>query len=45
MINSVDFEEIERFQSNGDWNGAGEVLGNAVYSLQSAGADFIKCIK
>ncbi|HGA0510333.1 TPA: aspartate/glutamate racemase family protein [Bacillus pacificus] len=41
MINSVDFEEIERFQSNGDWNGAGEVLGNAAYSLQSAGADFI----
>ncbi|EJQ51614.1 aspartate racemase [Bacillus cereus BAG6X1-2] len=41
MINSVDFEEIERFQSNGDWNGAGEVLGNAAYSLQMGGADFI----
>ncbi|KLA27500.1 aspartate/glutamate racemase family protein [Bacillus cereus] len=41
MINSVDFEEIERFQSNGDWNGAGEVLGNAAYSLQRGGADFI----
>lgn len=41
MINSVDFEEIERFQSNGDWNGAGEVLGNAAYSLQIGGADFI----
>ncbi|KAB2452069.1 aspartate/glutamate racemase family protein [Bacillus sp. CH126_4D] len=41
MINSVDFEEIERFQSNGDWNGAGEVLGNAAYSLQKGGADFI----
>ncbi|WP_259417448.1 aspartate/glutamate racemase family protein [Bacillus toyonensis] len=41
MIYSVDFEEIERFQSNGDWNGAGEVLGNAAYSLQKGGADFI----
>ncbi|MGN4443959.1 aspartate/glutamate racemase family protein [Bacillus cereus group sp. MYBK79-1] len=41
MIHSVDFEEIERFQSNGDWNGAGEVLGNAAYSLQKGGADFI----
>jgi aspartate racemase len=41
MINSVDFQEIERFQSNGDWNGAGEVLGNAAYSLQNGGADFI----
>ncbi|MGF9855086.1 aspartate/glutamate racemase family protein [Bacillus paramobilis] len=41
MINSVDFEEIERFQSNRDWNGAGELLGNAAYSLQKGGADFI----
>ncbi|PEN47855.1 aspartate/glutamate racemase family protein [Bacillus wiedmannii] len=41
MINSVDFEEIERFQSNGNWNGAGEILGNAAYSLQRGGADFI----
>lgn len=41
MINSVDFEEIERFQSNGDWNGAGEVLGNAAYALQRGRADFI----
>ncbi|MDC6155594.1 aspartate/glutamate racemase family protein [Bacillus albus] len=41
MIYSVDFEEIERFQSNGDWNGAGEVLGNAAYALQSGGAGFI----
>ncbi|MGD6888503.1 aspartate/glutamate racemase family protein [Bacillus mobilis] len=41
MINSVDFEEIERFQSSGDWDGAGEILGNAAYSLQKGGADFI----
>ncbi|HDX9611293.1 TPA: aspartate/glutamate racemase family protein [Bacillus toyonensis] len=41
LINSVDFEEIERFQSNGDWDGAGQVLGNAAYSLQNGGADFI----
>ena len=41
LINSVDFEEIEQFRSNGDWDGAGEVLGNAAYSLQKGGADFI----
>ncbi|EJS68233.1 aspartate/glutamate racemase family protein [Bacillus cereus] len=41
LINSVDFEEIERYQSSGDWDGAGELLGNAAYSLQKSGADFI----
>ncbi|PGL10104.1 aspartate racemase [Bacillus cereus] len=41
LINSVDFEEIERCQSSGDWGGAGEILGNAAYSLQKGGADFI----
>ncbi len=41
LINSVDFEEIERCQSSGDWDGAGEILGNAAYSLQKGGADFI----
>ncbi|MFA2809810.1 aspartate/glutamate racemase family protein [Bacillus mycoides] len=41
LINSVNFEEIERFQSSGDWEGAGEVLGNMAYSLQKGGADFI----
>ncbi|PEX91577.1 aspartate/glutamate racemase family protein [Bacillus cereus] len=41
MINSVDFEEIERYQSSGDWDRAGELLGNAAYSLQKSGADFI----
>ncbi|HFR4165980.1 TPA: aspartate/glutamate racemase family protein [Bacillus cereus] len=41
LINSVDFEEIERCQSSGDWDGAGEILGNTAYSLQKGGADFI----
>ncbi|AHX18323.1 aspartate/glutamate racemase family protein [Bacillus cereus] len=41
LINSVDFEEIERCQSSGNWDGAGEILGNAAYSLQKGGADFI----
>ncbi|MEW4236352.1 aspartate/glutamate racemase family protein [Bacillus thuringiensis] len=41
LINSVDFEEIERCQSSRDWDGAGEILGNAAYSLQKGGADFI----
>lgn len=37
----MDFEEIERCQSSGNWDGAGEILGNAAYSLQKGGADFI----
>ncbi|CKI09252.1 amino acid recemase [Streptococcus pneumoniae] len=37
----MDFEEIEQCQSSGDWDGAGEILGNAAYSLQKGGADFI----
>ena len=41
LINSVDFEEIERYQSSGEWDSAGEILGNAAYSLQKGGADFI----
>ncbi|MCR8842281.1 aspartate/glutamate racemase family protein [Paenibacillus sp. SC116] len=41
IMYSVDFDEIARFQSNGDWEGAGEHLANAAESLQRAGADFI----
>ncbi|QTD40828.1 aspartate/glutamate racemase family protein [Sporosarcina sp. Te-1] len=41
LLYSVDFDEIERYQSKGDWEKAGEVLGNAARSLEKGGADFI----
>ncbi|BAU29815.1 aspartate racemase [Aneurinibacillus soli] len=41
LLYSVDFAEIERYQSIGDWNKAGEVLGDAAHSLEKGGADFI----
>lgn len=41
LLYSVDFEEIERYQSEGDWKQAGETLGDAAYSLEKEGADFI----
>ena len=40
LINSVDFEEIERCQSSGDWDGAGEILGMR-HIHYKRGADFI----
>ncbi|GIN85789.1 aspartate racemase [Heyndrickxia sporothermodurans] len=43
IMYSVDFEEIERHQANGDWSQAGLLLGKAAQSLEKAGADFI-CI-
>ncbi|MGF9966790.1 aspartate/glutamate racemase family protein [Bacillus rhizoplanae] len=41
LLYSVDFEEIERYQSKGDWKQAGEVLGEAASSLEKGGANFI----
>ncbi|MEK4092951.1 MULTISPECIES: aspartate/glutamate racemase family protein [unclassified Viridibacillus] len=41
ILFSVDFEEIERYQSIGDWKSAGLVLANAAISLEKVGADFI----
>lgn len=41
ILYSVNFQEIERYQAQGDWDVAGEVLGEAAYSLEKAGADFI----
>ena len=31
LINSVDFEEIEGFQSSGDWDSAGEILECSIF--------------
>lgn len=41
LLYSVDFEEIERFQSEGKWEEAGKLLGDVAYSLEKGGADFI----
>lgn len=41
VLCSVDFEEIERCQSEGNWGKSGQILGEAAQSLENAGADFI----
>ncbi|MGA3676096.1 aspartate/glutamate racemase family protein [Lysinibacillus agricola] len=41
ILYSVDFQEIEHYQARGEWDKAGQVLGEAAQSLEKAGADFI----
>jgi aspartate racemase len=41
ILYSVDFEEIETCQRNGQWEKAGQILTAAAGALESAGADFI----
>ena len=41
MLYSVDFDEIERLQSNENWQRGAKVLTEVALSLQGAGADFI----
>lgn len=41
LLHSVDFHEIEACQSNGDWERAGEILAQAAFGLQQAGAEGI----
>ena len=41
VLYSVEFDEIERCQSSGDWARSGEILGRAAQALERAGADFI----
>ena len=41
ILYSVDFQEIEECQTNGNWEKSGEILGEAAYNLEKAGADFI----
>jgi aspartate racemase len=41
VLFSVDFHEMERLQSTGDWAEAGRVLAQAGRSLELAGADFL----
>ena len=41
VLYSVDFQEIEECQSNGDWDKSAEILGGAAKKLEQAGVDFI----
>lgn len=41
LMYSVNFAEIERYQSEGNWKKAGETLGEAALSLEKGGADFV----
>ncbi|MCR5208988.1 MAG: aspartate/glutamate racemase family protein [Lachnospiraceae bacterium] len=41
ILYSVEFDEIEKCQSSGQWDKSGEILGNAAKKLELAGADFI----
>jgi aspartate racemase len=41
LLYSVDFAEMERYQANGEWDKAGELLAEVALSLEKAGADFI----
>ena len=41
ILYSVDFDEIERYQAEGNWEIAGKTLGEVAISLENAGAEFI----
>lgn len=41
ILYSVEFDEIEKCQSSGQWDKSAEILGNAAKKLELAGADFI----
>ena len=41
LLYSVDFDEIEKYQSSGEWEKSAEVLSQAAMNLEKAGADFI----
>ena len=41
ILYSVEFDEIERCQSSGDWEKSGSILGGAAQALEAAGADFL----
>ena len=41
ILYSVEFAEIEKCQSTGDWARCGEIMTDAAVKLQQAGADYI----
>ncbi len=41
LMYSIDFYELEKMQSEGDWEEAGKMMADAAQRLERAGADFI----
>src|SRR4051794_27212548 len=41
VLRSVDFYDVERLQSSGGWDEAGELLGKEARSLEAAGAELL----
>jgi aspartate racemase len=41
IMNSVDFDPIEKLQHQGDWEGTAKILTEAALGIQAAGADFM----
>jgi aspartate racemase len=41
LLYNVQYQEIKEVHKNGDWERAGDILGEAALTLQNAGADFI----
>lgn len=41
ILYSVDFDQTQKYQAAGEWEKAGQMLGDAARSLENAGADFI----
>lgn len=41
ILYSVEFDEIEKCQSNNEWEKSGEILGQAAKAVEAAGADFL----
>lgn len=41
LLYSVDFDEIEKYQSSGEWDKAAEILADTAEKLQNAGAECI----
>lgn len=41
LLYSVNFEEIEKCQANGEWQKSGEILHEAALALKKGGADFV----
>jgi len=41
LLYSMDFAELERYQSSGDWDAAAALMTDAALRLQRAGADFL----
>lgn len=41
VLYSVEFAEIEQYQSSGQWEKCGEILGKAAKRIEAAGADFL----